>query len=73
MCGTEPREGDPRVRSLRGAGPRGSNDTGRVLLVLAALAVLIGSFVLMQGQSVEVASHGASASTADQAAHRIAD
>ena len=61
-------EGNTHVRTevIRDANPAGSRGgMVSVLLVMVVVAVLIGAFVLMQGQDAEIAKDNAIAGAAD--------
>lgn len=50
---------------IRDAEPRRSGGAGWAILVVLVLAVLVGAFVLMQGQGAEVAKDNAIADAAE--------
>ena len=82
-------EGNTHVRTevIRDAEPRRSGGLGVMLLVVLVIALLVGGFVLMQGQNAEIAKDNAVAdaagsvgnaaesigNAADQAAEKIAN
>ena len=71
-------EGNTHVRTevIRDAEPRRSGGFGVAALVLLVVALLVGGFVLMQGQSAEMAKDNAVADAANSvgnAAESIGD